>query len=257
MSDLQVKCTDCGSLLSLKIEWQGKTAVCPSCGNSFVVPQAEKPGRNVWALICGILGFVFCGCFGWGFSLAALIIGIVKKYKTGVILGIIGLCVNFIMVIVIILGTMLLPALNSARSKARQIACVSNMKVAMTEIYAYQAEFDQFPTAGNAFEWSTEYASVQSCFFCPESQSEYIYLGEGISMDEAPADTPLLVEYPPVHGTQINVGYLDGSVRAQENSFCELEEIVQALIPESASGNVRAQLLKNAKIAAEKLAKEE
>ena len=47
MSEVQIMCENCGTLLKLKEEWQGKTAVCPSCGNSFTVPQAEKPEKNV------------------------------------------------------------------------------------------------------------------------------------------------------------------------------------------------------------------
>ena len=59
-----------------------------------------------------------------------------------------------VIAIIAILASMLLPALNKARTKARSIQCVSNLKQVSTGLAMYAGDYQLYPPA-KPKDWAT------------------------------------------------------------------------------------------------------
>ena len=86
-----------------------------------------------------------------------------------------------VIAIIAILASMLLPALNSARAKARNIACVSNLKQNGIMFHEYCGENNEYaPQLDGVYTYVSQVAPVQEkyktnrftkptgAFYCPE-----------------------------------------------------------------------------------------
>jgi prepilin-type processing-associated H-X9-DG protein len=69
-----------------------------------------------------------------------------------------------VIAVIAILSTMLLPALNRARDKAKRISCISRLKQQATAVCMYTADYDSWlPVGGSAGQWRLEIAP----YICP------------------------------------------------------------------------------------------
>lgn len=100
------------------------------------------------------------------------------KATAGIVMGAVSIV---ILPIVAILAGMLLPALSTAREKARTASCTSNMKAISTAITMYADDNkDRRMPATLAELANGTYMPVGSMFFtCPKSQKMYQYPGAG------------------------------------------------------------------------------
>ena len=130
-----------------------------------------------------------------------------------------------------ILAGMLLPALNSAREKARTISCASNLKqIGLASMQYAMDHKDQFPAKDNA-EGLNElvkgnYLTDPQIFVCPstdvpaqlnngvlaDSNCGYIYFGGFNSTAEQNLTIPLAFDKPANHLDSINIAFTDGHV---------------------------------------------
>jgi type II secretory pathway pseudopilin PulG len=166
---------DCGSHLPLSpgwiiCKWHRVFTRAVACPTSALISEIGIPFA-IGALICGIMAYSKIKAAG-GLMLGKgqATAGIVMAGVSIVILPIVG-----------ILAGMLLPALNTAREKARTASCISNMKAISTAITMYADDNE-----GNLMPGSLEdlangsYLPVGStAFICPKSQRAYEYPGAG------------------------------------------------------------------------------
>jgi len=144
-----------------------------------------------------------------------------------------------VIAIIAILAGMLLPALNSAREKARRISCASNLKQVGLALKQYAMDFkDWFPAAAGAsigspannFELlrSDEYLSDYKIYICPSttntpapsgsltsSNISYVYhaaMMEGANDVTGNPDSAIVVDAALNHTKFGNLLFLDGHV---------------------------------------------
>ena len=161
------------------------------------------------------------------------------KKSSPVVWIILGCVAGVLLIVGILISLLLVPALGSAREKARRIACTSNMKQIMTACKMYSQEFsEKFPSGcsydnsylreilDKQYPWakalpapldllvSNGHIIDQKVFECPSNPGKcsYLMVGSGFSEDDDP-DLPILFELPSNHGGgYINVGYAGGWV---------------------------------------------
>ena len=251
VAEFQMKCPNCGSELSVDESWVGSTVGCPCCNAPILVAK----NKDTASLVLGILGLVFSfACFGWILSLIGLIIGCKKKYKTGIVLGIVGLVINFLGTLLVIAG-MLLPAMNSAREKARRVNCASNLKQVGMAFSFYQSSSNEMPVAKgddglDVLRTSGELTDSH-VYICPSDthrKCSYVYIASGLDVTDT-ADVPVVVERPENHDGYVNVLYGDGHVagRIIPSDIDTVKGLVEYLLRDSSvSSDIRNLLLRNA-----------
>jgi prepilin-type processing-associated H-X9-DG protein len=195
------------------------------------------------SLVLGILSI--CAsfiCVGVLFGILAIVFAIVSLLRiskgkaagkniaiAGILTGAVGLMLS--LVISLILAGMLLPALNSAREKARRISCATNLKQIALAVKMYALDnADKFPdgngVAGLEKLRKLRYLDNPNIFVCPtsgvrpaapgapiaEANCSYLYLGSGKDESVSP-DTPIACDNPANHRNYGNVLYADGHVQ--------------------------------------------
>ena len=226
---------------------------CPHCNQT---PGQSQPTGNLptsgLAIASMILGI--CSFFLWIFTaIPGLIMGIIglnlinrgeRKGRgiavTGIVISGLGTVIPFFM---IILAGMLLPALGSAREKARRISCTSNLKQIGLSLKQYAMDYnDCFPNkkgyAGFKQLIDNDYLTDKYVYTCPSCPTvdgtDYIYLGgfmEGSSDQYGTMDTPLAFDIPKNHKRYINILFQDGHVQgfSYSQGFSTVKDVIDFL----------------------------
>lgn len=215
------------------------------------IDAAQRKPDNALALISMILGIVSVATiclFGPALGIAAVVVGIVAlaQIKAGKASGkgmaIAGISCGgaaFLFVFVIFFGAilagMLIPALASAREKARQISCASNLKQIGVALRHYSADNGGSLPSGEGIEglnklWLGGYLSDPKVFICPSSQSYvlatpgkplceenvcYCYIDQGRKASDAASTPrcPIGSDKIGMHASYGNILFLDGYVQ--------------------------------------------
>ena len=265
-------CPHCNTQLQLDSDWIGINVQCAQCGKTFCVeepsmPQAlptsmiappappapdqpmpmmppPQPGtrnKSTASLVLGILGLIpglFISPIGFILALIALIIGCKKKFTAGIVLGIIGLVLNLLSLLFLL--AILLPALSTARERARTASCVSNMKQLGLSFLMYSGDYrDQLPPykGQNGMKLLQNNGYIFGEYKCPSSERKnpYAYIGEGLIMGRDNPSLPILIEYPKNHPKQINVLYLDGHVQTHSipENYKTIHQVAEYILEEN------------------------
>jgi len=195
---------------------QPQPPVQPSYASS-----TPSSGLAVAALVCGILGLVFCLPVG----IAGLVMGIIALVRTnrepekyggkgmaigGIVTGAIS-PITFITVISLFIS-ILLPSIEQAREFAMRALCEANMRSTVTALAIYaDSNNGDFPPGLNTLITSGDITSQQ--MVCPSAEvNNHVYV-PGLNRD-APPHTVLIYEPIENHGDEGGmVGFVDGTVR--------------------------------------------
>jgi prepilin-type processing-associated H-X9-DG protein len=121
-----------------------------------------------------------------------------------------------------VLAALLLPAVASAREKARQASCLSNLKQIGLGVIMYAADNDEVLPPDLAAP--QPYIHNPQVYRCPSAEagaaevgfhSDYEYLGAGLGQSriERPAETVLVVDNAARHSGGVNITFADGHAR--------------------------------------------
>jgi prepilin-type processing-associated H-X9-DG protein len=144
----------------------------------------------------------------------------------------------------IFLGTVL-PATANARKRAREVACMSNLRQISLALIMYANDHKGNLPEADGIEGLRElepYLSDTAILRCPaisaemptdwaalkESDVSYVYFG-GFKLKEVPFNTPVVFDKPYNHDNKINVGFADGHVESLEVFANSVFEIVQKI----------------------------
>jgi len=255
--NVTLTCPQCQQRLSADVE-PGQQVRCGACGTVFSAggpaptggigyaprPGALKTGMAIAALVCGIIGLVFCPIFG----VLGIIFGIVALVKAnnqpeeyggkGMAIG--GLCVGGASVLLIpVIIAVALPALSRARELAKRAVCEANLRGIGQSLYIYAYANDEwFPESMDDLVRLGHVTSGQ--LQCPSeadpsNASDYIYI-PGLKRS-APADWVVVYEDLGNHGDGGNLVYVDGHVAyLKEPTYSEELQRVRAAIEQSEFG---------------------
>ncbi len=158
-----------------------------------------------------------------------------------------ALVVQSLVVPAAITGGMMLPALNSAREKARRISCASNLKQIGLALKQYSIDHkDTYPlqdgVAGLNVLVKDQYLTDFKVFTCPSSKEipavsgfmtedhcSYVYLG-GFTENDDPV-TPVAFDKVENHAKKfVNVLFLDGHVEGFDGNFKSNSDVINAVL---------------------------
>ncbi|MHC4248421.1 MAG: DUF4190 domain-containing protein [Planctomycetota bacterium] len=238
-------CQNCGQ------EMPDSAEMCGSCGKPLRDPAGEEQpgsapaktsGLAIASLVLGILGLLTCGLT----AIVGLVLGIVALVKIGKSRGrlggqglaIAGTCISGLMMLLIVVQVgLLLPALSSARERARRSKCSSNAKQITYGLMLYSGDNDErFPASLD--ELRPDYISDREIFVCPSNpDGGYVYV-KGLSASDSP-ECVLVYDAAGNHdGAGRNVAFIGGHVQwMTEPQFTEaLARTKQYMLTRGAGG---------------------
>jgi prepilin-type processing-associated H-X9-DG protein len=201
--------------------------------------ESKLSSLAIISLVLGIVGLAFCGPF---LGIPAIVIGIIALNRIGskgqegkgmAIAGITTGAVSFINIATIaIMAGMLLPALNSAREKARRISCSANLKQIGAAMMQYAGDNDDwYPPYDGAKGLETlrkaGYLTDSVIFICPSTKAEPAKEGEPLTEDNVSyvykggykntsgSDIPIVWDKPENHINYKNTLFSDGHVQGE------------------------------------------
>ena len=161
-----------------------------------IVEAPQTSGMAITALVFGILSLFTCGIT----SIPAIILGHMAHGKInrsngklkGGGLAIAGFSIGYVFLILLVplLVSILMPALGRAREMAKRIVCASNLKTVSVGITLYQNDYDNAlpDTLETLIDTEDLTASI---FVCPssdhiEGENSYIYRGGDLTTNNDP-----------------------------------------------------------------------
>lgn len=232
------RCPYCKNAFEAEEAWIGKIAACPSCGKKIIIQRDEEKadtpkhlsgtkftsrcpfcGSAYQALEAGIGQIMNCPGCGKQIIIQhnesnpanqcdpAKPNSAKKIFRAG--------CVMLeVLLLLLILASFLLPALQTAREKHRRKICTINLKLIGECIYE-NMNVEKLPSD---YKTLTDYYNNPQIkiFTCPTSSSPYIYLGNGLVKKSGSGDTPIAMDRPDNHNGYINILYKDGRVVGHE-----------------------------------------
>jgi len=208
---------------------------------------AEQPRTSrlaVASLVFGILGILLCGLT----FIPAIICGHLAQSRiaaargalTGKGMALAGLAAGYVSIayflFAIVLAGMLLPALGSAREKARRINCAANLKQIGLACKMYANDYSEaFPPDFKTLV-EQKYLDAYKVYMCPSTSHtagsspedvenpahcDYLYFGAGHTEAEIGSEVVLACDRPGNHTRYFNLLFGDGHVASLPGNSLE------------------------------------